>query len=115
MATTILFLAWGAVFAADEGLSYRKCALLVFSLAALFLALLWFGLALRANRFVHLYASLGRSLEPDNLAASVPFRASEEFRDSKGGGIRSRQVLLAVPAVFGLVSMALVLISCFGA
>lgn len=115
MATTILFLAWGAVFAGDEGRPYRKCALLVFSLAALFLALLWFGLALRANRFVHFYATLGRALEPESLAGSVPFRASEVFRYSQGGGIRSRHVLLAVPAIFGLVSIALVFISWFGA
>lgn len=48
-------------------------------LGGLGLSIVWFGLALRAERFVHHYAEFGRAMESDQLKIEGPFRSAEAF------------------------------------
>jgi len=111
MAITILLLAWAAVAAATvEPLWAKRLVLLSFSAGGFILSVVWFGLALRAGRFVHHYAGFGRSVERDHLNIEGPFRSAESFRCTIGGPAAlapSRVVLPLVPALFAALCLIL--------
>jgi len=112
MAITILLLAWAAVAGADvQPAGVKRLVLLGLSLGGFGLSIVWFGLALRAGRFVHHYAAFGRAMESEQLKIEGPFRSAQTF----GRGIKgiaafapSRVVLPLVPALFAALCLMLI-------
>lgn len=111
MAVTILLLAWAAVAGATLDPSWAKrLVLLSLCVGGFGLSLVWFGLALRAGRFVHHYAEFGRSIESNHLNIKGPFRSAEAFRNEIKGLaalVPSRVVLPLVPALFAALCLIL--------
>lgn len=111
MAITILLLAWAAVAEATVEPTWAKRLVLIsLCVGGFTLSLVWFGLALRAGRFVDHYAEFGRSLERDHLRIEGPFRSAKAFRDTIGGPaalVPSHVVLPLVPALFAALCVIL--------
>lgn len=102
MASTILLLAWAAVFV--SGPSVRKrLILLTFSIAGFLVTMLWLVLQIRANGFVHMYESAARQTEL-SLAPSCSgsFRSSENYRNSFGWMKRHLGTRFVAPLVLGI-------------
>jgi len=111
MAVTILLLAWAALVSSGfEPDSAKRVVLLSLSLVGLILSLVGFGLALRAGKFVHHYATFGRSVEEQQLAVTGPFRSALAYRGGITGPAKltaSRFVLPLVPALFAVLCVIL--------
>ncbi len=119
MASTILLLAWSAVFASS--CSREKAIVLVLlSLGGAGLSGLWVALGLRATGFVRKYAEAGLTLEAGFIKATgisppnAPFAVAREHREQVTGLARrasSAVVLWIVPTVFLLIYVGLVWVS----
>ncbi len=81
MASTILLLAWAAVFV-SKACGGKRVILLAFSIAGLLVSVLWLVLQYRANGFVHMYEVAAmeteRSLAPSRLGS---FLHSARYRE----------------------------------
>lgn len=116
MASTILLLAWAAVFAAGSTAAARKTMLVLLAIAGVVISALWFGLAARANSFVQAYAKL--SLELENIIScgeiTGPFRLRDTHKpEGLGNWVQTWFVLRAVPLIFALLYTVLVWISVY--
>jgi hypothetical protein len=120
MASTILLLAWSAVFASADHSSEKAAVLALLAFAGTGLSALWVALGLRATGFVRKYASAGRDLEAAMIQAAgitppnSPFTVAAQHREAIAGlarGASSAVVLLVVPTVFLFIYIVLVWVS----
>ncbi len=130
VASTILLLAWAAVFVA-QATTARNIVLTLLSLGGFGISLLWITIASRVSIFIDLYTRLGEEVEASLVLANGPFiQARERIRhgkkletrltgwpnrviDSLGLKISSRVFVTLIPGVFAVVYIALLLSSVF--
>lgn len=120
MASTILLLAWSAVFASSSDSPEKIMVLVLLSLGGAGLSGIWVALGLRATGFVRRYAETGLVLETAFIETAgitppnSPFVVAREHRDNVTGLARqasSAIVLWIVPAVFLLIYVTLAWVS----
>ena len=108
MGSSILLLAWAAVFtSASPG---RRFLLVVLAASGLVISVLWICLLDRASGFIRMYSDLGRSVEEslkarerDGNDFALPFTCADKHRDAITGIRRfgaSWVAAIVVPAVF---------------
>jgi hypothetical protein len=110
VASTILLLAWGAVFGTAPGSSKQTYVLMIFCFVGGFVSIFWVALVIRANRFVKYH-----SIKAQELEASLPhqwrlFGAVEAFRNGLEGfegWISTRRAVLFIPSTFFLMFVIL--------
>jgi hypothetical protein len=121
MTTSILLLAWAAVFTTNSAKSIW--VLLVLAASGLLVSLIWIPLGIRASGFVTMYGQLGGILESYiELGSSLesargPFRTAADYRRSIRGAAQftsSWRVLRIIPTIFAAVYLALIVISFSG-
>jgi len=114
MASTILLLAWAAVFVSAPG-SGKRLILLTFSIAGFLVTMLWLVLQIRANGFVHMYEIAGRETERALAPSrSGSFWYSEKYRRNFSWirkHLGTRFVAPIVLCLFAMLYAVLVLIS----
>lgn len=115
VATTILLLAWAAIFSSTTQLHGKRLALIALCIAGFVLSLIWISLLLRANNFVQMFVHLGLDVEESlGLADTGPFHRGQSHRESmKGipGLTATRYVTTTVPAIFALLYLTLLILS----
>ena len=120
MASTILVLAWSAVFASSDHSREKAFVLLLLSLGGAGLSGLWVALGVRASGFVRTYAAAGHVLESDFIKVAgiappnSPFAVARNHRNQVTGVAKwacSAMVLWIVPTVFLFIYVALVWVS----
>jgi hypothetical protein len=130
LASTILLLAWAAVFAAP-GSPARRLILSLVALVGLAITVLWLTIASRVSVFIDLYTRLGEDVEQALEISKGPFsEARDRIREKHDApsrltdwmnrtidwlGLRlpSRVFVVIVPAAFGLLYIALLVVSWF--
>lgn len=124
MASTILLLAWAAVFASSDRSVTKAGVLVLLALGGVALSSLWVALGARATGFVRTYAAAGEKLEVEFIKAAniappnSPFAVAREHRRDVKGIARqapSSFVLWIVPTVFLLLYNVLSWVSLGGA
>ncbi len=109
MASTILLLAWAAVFASADENPIRQGVLAALAAGGVVLSGLWVALGVRAAGFVHAYREAGVSLEHELIAATgvstrnAPFEVANNHRLDVAGlakTVESAVVLWLVPTLF---------------
>ena len=124
MASTILLLAWAAVFASQQSL-LRRVVLVVLAVAGALVSLLWVTIGCRVNTFIRIYGELAEDVEARlGIGVVGPFHAGERLRlgekQNPGGGTRmdqwgrritSRHFVVLVPLVFASVYVVFILAS----
>jgi len=110
MASTILLLAWAAMFTAASGAG-KRIVLLTLAAAGFLVTLLWLVLQIRANGFVHMYESAALEAERQ-LAPSFPgsFQHSQRYRNSFGWikkNLGTRRVAPIVLGIFAILYLVL--------
>ena len=128
LASTILLLAWAALFGASASVK-KGVALILLSVAGLGLSVLWVAISSRASIFVDLYCRMGEDIEEELSLGDGPFtKAKDDIRDRGrvesrltgrvdllinwiGSKIKSRVFVIVVPGVFGLIYVLLLLLS----
>ncbi|HSL83828.1 MAG TPA: hypothetical protein VLF66_13715, partial [Thermoanaerobaculia bacterium] len=124
MASTILLLAWAAVFASEPSL-LRRIVLAVLALAGATISLLWVTIGCRVSSFIRVYGELGEQVERQLGIGSVgPFHAGERLRieekrnptdgtmmDRWGRKVASRQFMVILPLLFATIYVLLLVAS----
>lgn len=124
MASTILLLAWAAVFASTAS-TFRTVVLVGLAAAGAAVSLLWVTIVCRVNTFIRIYGELGERVEAQlGIGAVGPFHAGERLRfeerqhpkdgalmDRWGRKLVSRQFVVAVPLLFAFIYLVLLLAS----
>ena len=103
VASTILLLAWGAVFETRPASLARTFVLLTFCLVGAFVSIVWVGLETRANKFVRHHSVKAKEIEASLPQAWHLFSATERFRSGLKGSerwIATRRAVLFVPSTF---------------
>lgn len=120
MASTILLLAWSAVFASSDHSFEKAVVLALLAVGGIALSALWVALGLRATGFVRRYAAAGGDLEAELIKATgisppnSPFAVASRHREVITGlarGASSAIVLWIVPTVFLFIYIALLWVS----
>ncbi len=123
MASTILLLAWAAVFASQDMSTSRSAVLVTLSLGGVALSAVWVALGARATSFVQRYREAGQALEAALVREAgitppaTPFVVAHEHRCKVEGVARfapSWFVLWGVPTVFLVLYLVLCFVSLFG-
>ena len=123
MASTILLLAWSAIYASD--ISERWIALLSFSFVGFLTSIMWLMIGSRVNKFIKRYGELGETLENKlKLNEYGPFHCGQKIRKEEnvskksfrpfevlGSLISSSFFVLSVPILFALVYIVLIILS----
>ncbi len=130
VASTILLLAWAAVFV-TQATTPRRIVLILLSLGGLGISSLWITIASRVSIFIDLYTRLGEEVEGSLNLPNGPFvQAKERIRhgkglearltgwpnrmiDSLGLKISSRVFVTLIPGVYAVVCIVLLIISIF--
>ena len=124
MASTILLLAWAAVFASMPS-PLRKVVLVLLAAAGAAVSLLWVTIGCRVNTFIRAYGEVGEEVEDQlDLGSVGPFHAGERVRlaekenpkvgtmfDRWGRKIPSSRFVVIVPLIFALVYAILICVS----
>jgi hypothetical protein len=113
MASTVLLLAWAAVFATNYSAGVKSVILIVLSAAGVLLTSLWLVLQLRANGFVHAYEIAGHNAE-EALGVTGAFAAAKAHREdpkTRFAKLGTRYVAPAVLIIFAVVYVVLLSIS----
>lgn len=109
MASTILLLAWAAVFASANSDPIGQRILAALAVGGVLLSGLWVALGVRAAGFVHAYRVAGNNLEQELIGAfglstgNAPFAVANNHRRTVAGlakAAESARVLWLVPTVF---------------
>jgi hypothetical protein len=114
MASTILLLAWGTIFATNIFPRSRHDILNVLALAGVVISFVWAAYGIRANKYVIEYEKMAINYEKTFLNPDTwPFHQRRTIRDSlpwPGRWASSKYIIPGVPFLFFLVYIALLLV-----
>jgi hypothetical protein len=114
MASTILLLAWGTVFATNLFPRSRHDILLVLACAGILISLAWFAYGIRANKYVIEYENMALNYEKTYLNPDTwPFHQRRTIRDSlscPASCASSTYIIPGVPILFCFVYILLLLV-----
>lgn len=79
VASTILLLAWAAVFAAKPKMHGRTSILVILAAMGAFSSCLWWALGARANGFAEVYREIAKQLESALSDARGPFYGRDRY------------------------------------
>ena len=123
MASTILLLAWSAIYASEN--SWKWIALISFSFVGFLTSIMWLMIGARVNKFIKRYGELGEKIEEKlKLYEYGPFYCGQKIRADENVSKKSESIfeflsfsisssffVLAVPILFVLVYIVLFILS----
>lgn len=114
VASTILILAWAAVFAVSPKPKGARVALMALAVVGVLISIIWVFLEDRANGFVAMYGTVGREAEGRISSTRGAFLAADDHRERLHGlsaFVRTSRVVIWVPCLFLLLFVILVVLS----